>query len=87
MQNIGLHLTHRLNNSSLDILAIDLADGRAGLMLHRHGNQGFYFAGRFVPYDTHRSDLAEGTERVTQGVFAGLTRQVCYTDVHFDSLL
>jgi hypothetical protein len=27
-KNIGLHLTHGLNNSSLEILAIHLADGR-----------------------------------------------------------
>lgn len=86
-KNIGLHLTHGLNNSSLEILAIHLADGRPCLMLDRHGYQCFYFAGSLVPYDTHCSDLAEGTERVTQGVFACLTRQVCYTDVHSDSLL
>ncbi len=86
-KNIGLCLAHRLDNPPVEIRAIQLADGRPCLTLHRHGHKRFQFAGNLVPYDTHRSDLAEGTESVTQGVFACLTRQVCYTDVHLDSLL
>jgi hypothetical protein len=85
-QNVGRRLTYRLHNSALEILAVYLADGRPRLPLHRHRDQGLQFAGRLVPYDTHRADLAEGAERVAQGVFACLARQVCYTDVHLDSL-
>ena len=86
-QNICLRLTHGLHNSSVEILAIDLADGGLGLMLHRHGDHGSQFTGNLVPDDTHRSDLAEGTERIAQGVFACPLRQVCYTDVYCNFLL
>ena len=86
-KNICPRLTHGLNNSSLQILAIHFADGRSRFTLNRHRHKCFEFAGSLVPYDAHRPDLAEGAESVTQGVFACLTRQVRYTDVHSDFLL
>lgn len=86
-KNIGSRLTDGLNDPSAETLAIHRADGRPCLMLNRHGYKCFQFPGGLVPYDIHESDLAEGTESVTQGVFACLTGQIRHTDVHSDFLL
>jgi hypothetical protein len=72
-KNIGSRLTDGLNNPPAEILAIQRADGRPCLMLNRHGYKCFQFPGGLVPYDIDQSDLAKGTESVTQDVFAGLT--------------
>ena len=72
-KNIGARLTDRLHNLSAEIRAVHRADGRPCLMLNRHGYQGFQSPGGLVPDDIHQSDLPESAERVTQGVFAGLT--------------
>jgi hypothetical protein len=72
-KNIGSRLTDGLNDPSAEILAIHRTNGPPCLMLNRHGDQCFQFAGGLVPDDIDQSDLAKGTESVAQGVFAGLT--------------